>query len=60
MKNFKTLSTELMERELTSDEMKKKEEIVKALKDSGDYDLDDPEQKAKMYAIATAQAKKSA
>lgn len=60
MKNFKTFSTELLEKELTPEEMKKKEEIVKALKDSGDYDLDDPEQKAKMYAIATAQAKKSA
>jgi len=60
MKTFKALSTELLERELTPEEMKKKEEIVKALKDSGDYDLGDPDQKAKMYAIATAQAKKSA
>lgn len=60
MKNFKAFATELVEKELTPEEMKKKEEIVKALKDSGDYDLDDPEQKAKMYAIATTQAKKSA
>ena len=57
---MKTFNQLISESELTPAQMKKKEEIVKALKDSGDYDLDDPAQKSKLYAIATSQAKKSA
>jgi hypothetical protein len=50
----------MIERELSQDELDKREEIIKAMKRDGQFDFDDPEDRSKAYAIATAKAKESA
>ena len=59
MKTFKQFQ-DLIERTLTEPEKDKKEEIVKSMKEKGDFSKYGDDAKSVMYATATKIAKKKA